>query len=148
MSKYNRPSMRSFFDNAYRWSVQTFGEKKPSGAVGSLQHLKREVDEAIKKPKDLMEYADLMHLVFDATWRAGYSYDDLLNACYAKLAINRNRTWKKPDADGVCEHEETPEETPVKKFVLDSQTALDDLATWHELIHGPSPTEEASERKD
>lgn len=104
--KRAKRSLRRFWHLAKPWSERTFGEKKPSGAKGSLQHLKREVKEAIKKPHDLMEYADMMHLVFDATWRSGYTFDDLVDACYAKLAINRERTWGKPDAQGVVEHVE------------------------------------------
>jgi hypothetical protein len=41
----------------------------------------------------LTEWADLIFLVFDACRRDGFSYDDLLAACWTKLAINKSRVW-------------------------------------------------------
>lgn len=105
-SNKRKRSLRRFFWMAKAWSAKTFGDKKPGGAAGSIQHLKREVEELVKKPKDLIEIADVMHLIFDIAWRDGYTYDDVIDACYAKLAINRERSWGKPDKDGVCEHVE------------------------------------------
>lgn len=140
MSIPSKRSMRQFFFQAHIWSEQTFGAKKPSGALGSLKHLKREVEEAINKPKDLIEYADIMHLIFDATWRAGYSYDDLLHACYTKLAINKGRVWGKADADGVCEHIPTPGDRDSESArEWRKQQALEDIARWEESNHQPLP---------
>lgn len=141
LKETNKRSMRRFFYDAKPWSEKTFGLKKPSGPVGSLQHLKREVEEAIKKPKDLMEYADIMHLIFDATWRAGYTYDDLVNACYAKLAINKGRTWGKADAQGVVEHVEeskTGERYEEMLRELQKQEALEGVAAWEESSTKPA----------
>lgn len=130
-------SLRRFWLNQKEWSERVFGASPARGPDGALKHLKREVQEAMKKPKDLIEYADMMHLVFDACRRAGYNYDDLVDACYAKLALNvKGRTWGKPDAEGVCEHVEPPTESQ-KALAEDAdrerrkQQALEDVAAWH-----------------
>lgn len=86
------------------WSQKTFGSDKERGPIGPLKHLRKEAKEAIAKPNDLEEYADCLFLVFDATRRAGFSYDQLVEACFAKLAENKGRKWQKPTKDGPVEH--------------------------------------------
>jgi hypothetical protein len=77
----------------------------------SKEHLTKalgEVQEAIDAPKSkrLMEYADVIHCIVAAASRDGYSADDLDAAVWAKLAINRQRTWVKMP-DGTYQHSET-----------------------------------------
>lgn len=87
---------------AHRWADSVFGElRRPDGAVA---HLAKEVAELAEHPYDDMEYADCLMLVLDAASNAGIGADDLLNTCWEKLAINRNRKWGKPGVDGVVEH--------------------------------------------
>lgn len=81
------------------WSDATFGADR--GPVPPLQHLRREVVEAIENPHDAEEYADCMLLLFDASRRAGISLDDLLMATAAKLVANEGG---QPDDEGVVEH--------------------------------------------
>jgi hypothetical protein len=99
---------QSIWDRQSAWSQQTFGFDSDRGPEGALAHLAREVAEIQAKPKDLIEYADAYILLCDACRRAGYEYDDLISAVEAKAAINRQRTWAAPDADGVCSHEVGP----------------------------------------
>lgn len=57
--------------------------------------------------KVLYEFADLFFLIVDSARRAGFTWDMLLAAAFAKLAINKGRTWQKPTTDGAVEHVRT-----------------------------------------
>jgi len=94
-------SMKSFWEEQSMWSTATFG---PGNGIGALKHLKKEADEALENPNDLEEYADMVHLVFDACRRAGFSFDELTAACHAKLAKNKKRKWGKRIPGEPCEH--------------------------------------------
>ena len=97
------PDLENFWDRHARWSTGILGTPEP-GPIGTLRHLHKEVAECLEKPYDLEEYADLMHLVFQATRLAGFSYGDLVAACFFKLAKNEHRQWGKPSSDKPVEH--------------------------------------------
>jgi hypothetical protein len=100
------PTMHDFWMQQAAWSVATFGTSEERGPIGPLKHLAKEVQECIAKPTDLEEYADLLFLAFDATRRAGFTYDDLRDAAFRKLAKNKARVWPKPTAgDQPIEHD-------------------------------------------
>lgn len=87
------------------WSRKTFGADKVRGPIGPLKHLAKEVGEALAKPKDVMEYADCLLLVLDASRRAGFTSQRLVAAATAKLALNMEREWPTiQEADGAIEH--------------------------------------------
>ena len=87
------------------WSEDTFGLDIHRGPIGPLKHLQKEVEEALKTPDDLEEYADLLFLVFDSTRRAGFGYHELMDACREKLKKNKKRLWPKPSLnDEPIEH--------------------------------------------
>lgn len=86
-------SFSEFWDELSKWSQKTFGEDSVRGSEGPLKHLAKEVQECLENPKDLEEYADLVHLVFDACRRAGFSFVDLQYACTKKLKKNQARKW-------------------------------------------------------
>jgi hypothetical protein len=85
--------MGRFFEARHSWSMATFGGPEVRGPIGPLRHLAKEVQEAIESPGDVEEYADLITLAFDAADRAGFSYEDIVSALWAKLAKNRERLW-------------------------------------------------------
>ncbi len=108
---------KEFWDAQEIWSENTFGPSSPDwaartgklralrrGPIGPLKHLQKEVAEALEHPDDLLEYADLLFLIFDATRRAGFTFDELLDACFYKLAVNKRRQWQKPSGDEPVEH--------------------------------------------
>ena len=97
-------SLEEFWTHLSVWSQATFGEDKVRGPQGPLKHLAKEVQEALSEPYDLEEYADLLFLVFDATRRAGFSYEELCLAITFKLNKNRARKWPKPTTDEPVEH--------------------------------------------
>jgi len=87
------------------WSQETFGLDTERGPIGALKHLAKEAVEAQMVPTDLEEYVDCLFLVFDATRRAGYSFDDLLQGAFEKLEKNKRRVWPKPGpGDEPVEH--------------------------------------------
>nr|WP_246841871.1 DUF550 domain-containing protein [Klebsiella pneumoniae] len=75
------------------WSQATFGNVGP---IGPLKHLRREVLEAIAKPYDLIEWADMQFLLWDAQRRAGITDEQITKAMIEKLAVNKQREWPAP----------------------------------------------------
>lgn len=81
-----------------------------STARSKALHLAEEAGEAAADPADILEWADCMILLLDGARKAGYSTQDIYDAVQKKMTINKNRTWSKPDADGVARHVKTEEE--------------------------------------
>ena len=75
------------------WSQSTFGNVGP---IGPLKHLRREVLETIAKPHDLIEWADMQFLLWDAQRRAGITDEQITQAMIDKLAVNKQREWPEP----------------------------------------------------
>lgn len=96
--------LRAFWQAQSEWSQATFGTDKERGPLGSLKHLAKEALEAQADPTDLMEFTDCLFLIFDATRRAGFTFDQLQEAAWQKLAINKARQWPKMGANDAVEH--------------------------------------------
>lgn len=96
--------IKYMWDDLSSWSQETFGSDIERGPIGALKHLQQEAQEAIESPYDLMEYADCQILIWDATRRAGFTFDDLYAAVAAKQAINKTRTFPKPTTDEPVHH--------------------------------------------
>jgi hypothetical protein len=63
-----------------------------------------------RRRKALVELADCVSLVFDAARRAGFTFDQLVKACWDKLALNKTRTWPAPESgDEPVEHDRSAE---------------------------------------
>jgi hypothetical protein len=102
--------VKAFWIKHAEWSQATFGLDAERGPAGPLKHLAKEVSEALDHPRDLMEYVDCVFLAFDATRRAGFTYDELASALWTKLEINKSRKWPKPThSDEPVEHDRTGE---------------------------------------
>lgn len=85
-----------------QWADTTFGSCRIPDST--IEKLKDEVDELLFNPYCRMEYADCFMLIVDAYRRAGGNADDLVEACFEKLEINKTREWGEPDARGVVQH--------------------------------------------
>ncbi|EPR3270993.1 dATP/dGTP pyrophosphohydrolase domain-containing protein [Klebsiella pneumoniae] len=97
------------------WSQATFGNVGP---VGPLKHLRREVLETIAKPHDLIEWADMQFLLWDAQRRAGITDEQITQAMIDKLAVNKQREWPEPkDGEPRLHIKEQP--SPVAPVVPD-----------------------------
>lgn len=86
------------------WSQTQFGLDSERGPEGPLAHLAKEVEEMAADPTDLSEYADGLLLLLDASRRAGFTADQLLEAASVKLKVNMEREWGEPNPDGSVEH--------------------------------------------
>ncbi|MCE0356414.1 DUF550 domain-containing protein [Klebsiella pneumoniae] len=75
------------------WSQATFGNVGP---VGPLKHLSKEALEAAAEPGDLSEWADMQFLLWDAQRRAGITDEQITQAMFEKLAVNKQREWPEP----------------------------------------------------
>lgn len=75
------------------WSQATFGNVGP---VGPLKHLAKEALEAAAEPGDLSEWADMQFLLWDAQRRAGITDEQINQAMFEKLAVNKTREWPEP----------------------------------------------------
>ena len=80
------------FNEMGEFSVKTF---TGATAKGHLRKLKEEADEAIEDPTDIKEYADCLMALFGAAYKAGFTYDSLIQAGKEKLEINKSRKWVK-----------------------------------------------------
>lgn len=96
-------NLEQLFKDHAEFSDKTFGENR--GPLGPLNHLKQEVLEVIAEPKKHSEYADCLLLLIDAYRSIGGTHQTLINAAFDKLEVNKNRTWSKPDVNGVYNHE-------------------------------------------
>ena len=82
-----------------------FSRKAFVGAtpIDHLNKVKEEVDEAIAKPDNVFEYADVLMAIFSATDAAGFTYNDLLYAAQHKFSVLQRRKWEKLD-NGTWQH--------------------------------------------
>lgn len=88
------------------WSGKTFGPG--DRAKGVVAHIRKELGEIEAKPRDLLEWIDVVILALDGAWRAGYSPAEIIAALVGKQTKNENRKW--PDwrtlpADVAIEHD-------------------------------------------
>jgi len=104
--------MRAFWNAQAEWSQATFGLDSERGPIGPLKHLAKEVQECLSEPYNAEEKVDCQFLVIDAQRRAGVTYDEHMDACFVKLAINKiERKWNKPgNDDEPIEHVRAPQE--------------------------------------
>jgi hypothetical protein len=96
--------MRDIYFGVKNWSVETFGDEVEKGPTGPLKHLKKECDEALADPYDITEYADLLILVMDASWRAGFSLRQLREATLNKIEVLKTREYARVPDGEISEH--------------------------------------------
>ena len=94
-----------------RWSQETFGHDDLRGPIGPLSHLEKEIHEIkdavaedFSEEKVGLEFADAFLLFLDASRRAGYSFEDIMNYSHRKMRINKHRKWPTPTSDAPVEH--------------------------------------------
>jgi NTP pyrophosphatase (non-canonical NTP hydrolase) len=103
------------FYEIVKWQEVTFPD---ATSLSKVKHLKEEVKELEQEllhtnPLSFepsleieSEIADCLFLIYGAAFKAGLSYSQIEFALRRKLAVNKNRKWGKPDADGVVKHVE------------------------------------------
>lgn len=104
------------------WSQATFGNVGP---IGPLKHLRREVLEVIAKPHDLIEWADMQFLLWDAQRRAGITDEQITQAMIEKLAVNKLREWPEPkDGEPRLHIKKQPASVVPEEITLEQISAM------------------------
>ena len=122
----NMEDIQKLQDDIKKWSDEAFGMYRTGKPIA--YHLKKEVDELInalddfhrgvyaenitvgamqvvnKRHRILMEAVDCFTLLLDVLAHEQFDVNDLIEASYFKLEVNKNRKWGKPDENGVVEH--------------------------------------------
>jgi len=98
------PTLKRFWNLQAEWSRKIFGSDEERGPEGPLKHLAKEVQEVLDNKTDLEEYVDCQFLIFDAARRAGFTFEEFVLGCFAKLEKNKKRAWPKPTSDQPVEH--------------------------------------------
>ena len=124
MSKIEK-RLQTLQDDIKQWSDETFGSQRTGKPIA--HHLKKEIDEVIdaievlehdifntkgdvrrvyweKHNRVKFELADCLTLLLDVASHENINVNDLLDASFEKLEINKKRKWGKPDENGVVEH--------------------------------------------
>lgn len=126
MSKriYNLVDLNKFQREFGEWADTVFGRSR--GAIGPLNHLKKELVEletALKFVQDiadndeitsdgrqiadaevLEEYADCFLLLINSAFIQGIDMRTLMQAAAEKFEVCKNREWGPVNADGFAEH--------------------------------------------
>ena len=79
-------------DEAGIWADATFGKR--TYITGHCFHLVEEIGELYTKPKDILEFADILMLTLDAARISGFNMEQLYEAFEKKLDINKKREWE------------------------------------------------------
>ncbi|ENV3661105.1 DUF550 domain-containing protein [Salmonella enterica] len=109
------------------WSDDTFGDVGP---IGPLKHLSKEALEAAADPSDLLEWADMQLLLWDAQRRAGITDKQITQAVKEKLAVNKKREWPEPkDGEPRLHIKEQPVPVMPPGLHPDTQKLVADFST-------------------
>lgn len=102
------------------WSRSTFGNVGP---IGPLKHLSKEALEAAAQPDDLIEWADMQFLLWDAQRRAGITDEKITQAMIEKLKVNMSRQWPEPK-DGEPRLHITAPQAPAVPMEMTKEDAI------------------------
>jgi len=73
------------------FSERTFGPG--ARTEGVVDHIRKELNEILADPADLVEWIDVVLLALDGAWRTGASPEQVAAALKAKLEKNMARKW-------------------------------------------------------
>lgn len=73
------------------FSEQTFGPGER--VVGTVDHIRKELEEVLASPQDVTEWIDIVLLAFDGAWRTGATPEQIAAALDGKQTRNERRTW-------------------------------------------------------
>lgn len=107
-------SMETFWNECQEWQKKTFGGAEVRGPTGSLKHLIKEAKEALESVGTDNEHAkeeivDCLFLVFEAAWRSGMTFNNVVKKANEKLQVNKSRNWNNVGVDEPVEHDRSDE---------------------------------------
>lgn len=99
--------MQGLVKDIGEWSETTFGVGDRTKPL--LEHLKKEVDEAIVTHDIKSIYfdwalADCFILLFDIMYRNNMTMGQIESVIKEKMDVNKKRKWHNPDENGIIEH--------------------------------------------
>lgn len=105
----NRLDVESLVEGQREWSRRTFGEGRHTRGV--VAHIRKELDEILAKPDDVVEWVDVVLLALDGAWRHGHEPAEIVAAIRKKRDLNEAREWPPVGSvadDEPIEHVEAP----------------------------------------
>lgn len=104
---------KRLYNSIGEFSKKTFSD---SGSVEHLLKLKQEADEAIKDPDNIKEYADILIALLGASYKANFTFEELMNATKDKLKVLKKREWIKQE-DGTYQHKKNDEDIELEEWI-------------------------------
>jgi len=99
----------AFIADFASWNLATFGPGLRT--EGTVQHIRKELDEILADPTDTKEWVDVLILALNGLVRLGLSPAEIIAAVKAKHEVNKARKW--PDwrnhPDTPIEHDRSGE---------------------------------------
>ena len=74
------------------WNFNTYGPGER--LTGTIEHIKKELEEIEKEPHDLVEWVDVIMLAMNGALRHGHEPQAIIDAFFKKFEINKKRKWK------------------------------------------------------
>jgi len=103
---------QELFLEVTEWQDKTFPLSSAYSKVchleSEVQDLKQELNSIVHTENRKSEFADCFILLFGAACADGMSYEDIIFCIEAKLEVNKERKWGKPDENGVVNNIQTP----------------------------------------
>ncbi|MGJ7039636.1 putative NAD(P)/FAD-binding protein YdhS [Shinella sp. BE166] len=90
----HEPTLTTYFARHIEWSRKTFGAE--ARTKGLTNHIRKELLEIEREPRDLSEWVDVIILAMDGFWLHGGKAEDLMPALMSKQEKNMARTWADP----------------------------------------------------
>lgn len=81
----------AYLQRHHAWAERTFGPG--DNTLGILDHIRKELVEVERAPRDLEEWIDVIILALDGARRNGASPQDIVDTLIAKQAKNEARKW-------------------------------------------------------
>lgn len=102
------------------WSLKTFGPG--TRTEGIVEHIRKELEEILKKPYDPLEWIDVLILALDGYWRHGHPPSMIMRHLREKQEINFKREWPKDRGQGEpIEHIRTKSEPNLQNIPIKSE---------------------------
>lgn len=102
-------ALESVLRDVVEWQHKQFPHRT---AHSIATHLLEEAQELHRQPNDIEEMADVLMLLAGL---ANLNGRDLAKAVQAKLEVNKQRAWGKPNGDGVVKHVAASEESDAEE---------------------------------
>lgn len=98
----NNVDLNRFQSHIIAWANSALPDRTPKDLLIKMHE---EVTDMAKNPTSLLESADVLILLLDFIGFYGYTGDDLLDAMYKKMEVNKSRKWAVDRRTTITRHE-------------------------------------------